>query len=465
MKKYKSIKWFRSVSFRLPMLFISSILLLLILVGSTVFMRFRRRMIQDYSRMGEGVTNLMATEIDPNKTDLYLEENFDSEEYNRILNRLYDLKNNYPDVLYMYVYRIKPDGAIVIFDLDSEEGALDADSPGDIYKLDDAFQERIDDLTAGRPVPAMTGDTEDGYLLTYCRPMFDSDGNYQCHACVDFSIEQLHREDIKFVSEILVLLLIAVIVILLFDIYIVERRISGPLTTMKRTTDKFSYETASDHENNIRIMEELNIHTGDEIEDIYHVFIVFMKNNLLYMKNLVKAENDIREKDEKLGQISVKAYKDALTGAGNKAAFNRASETLDKSPKPFAAAVFDINNLKYINDSFGHKEGDSYIKGCCGILFDVFGRENVFRIGGDEFAVLLTGNDFTDRDRLFGQAVSRFEQEDARTDRQPWERYSMAGGMSERSGLSDTAEQVLESADEKMYQNKVDFKKKNGSYR
>ncbi len=465
MKRHISIKWYRSVSFRLPMLFVSSTLLIILLVVSIVFVRFRERMIEDYSRMGKGVTNLMAMEIDPNKTDYYLEENFSSEEYNRILDRLYDLKDNYPGVLYMYVYRIKRDGAVVIFDLDSTEGAVDADKPGDIYKLDKAFIDHIDELTAGKQTPALTGQTEDGYLLTYCKPLFDSEGNYQCHVCVDFSIEQLHHDDIRFVSEILLFLIIAVILILLIDIYIVQKNIAGPLSTMKRTTDNFSYETDSDHENNIRLMEKLNIHTQDEIEDIYHVFIVFMKNNLLYMKNFLKAQDDIKEKDAALGQISRTAYFDALTEAGNKAAYNLAAEALDRSAKPFAVAVFDINNLKYINDHHGHKEGDSYICGCCAVLTDVFGSENVYRVGGDEFAILLSNNDYTDREKLFGQAAARFEETYAQTEKPVWERCSMAGGMAERTEAGETVGQIFSIADERMYQNKLRFKEKYGSYR
>lgn len=456
---------FRSVSIRLPLLLVSNTFVLILIVISIVFLRFRQRMIADYSVMGEGVTNLMAMEIDPDKTDQYIEENFSSEEYNRILDRFYDLKNNYPDVLYMYVYRIKRDGAVVVFDLNSEDGVMDADQPGDIYELDQAFVDRIDDLVVGNPTDAMAGNTEDGYLLTYCKPIFDSKGNYQCHVCVDFSLEQLHRDDIRFVSGIMIALLISVLVILLADMMIIQKTISGPLIKIKRATDSFSYETEEDHENNIRIMEKLDIRTGDEIEDIYHVFIVFMRNNVMYMKNFIKAQNDIRQKDEELGEISKTAYRDALTGVGNKAAYNETAGRLDNSPEPFAVAVFDINRLKQINDTYGHRAGDSYISGCSSILCQVFGSERIYRIGGDEFAVLLTDGAYNDCDTLFGKAVSLFTESFGSAAGEPWERCSMSGGISRRDSENETVEQVFRRADEMMYANKNDFKNKYGSYR
>lgn len=394
-----------SLTVRLPFLFIISILLILIIILTVVFFRFKSRMIEDYTDMSKGVTDLMAMDIDPDKTDLYIEKNFELEEYNNIRSRLYELKDNYPNVLYMYVYRFRYDGAQVVFDLDSEIGVKDADMPGDIYELDPELVKHIDELVAGTPLPALFGDTDDGYMLTYCKPLFDSEGNYQCHVCVDFSIEELHDQDIRFVIGIFLVSLVAIILVMCLDIYILNKKIANPLNRMKTATDTFAYETEQDHENNIRVMERLQIHTGDEIEDIYNLFLSFMKNNLLYMKRLAQANNTIIEKDTRIGQISKTAYSDALTEAGSKAAYNMAVSELEKkgigNAEPFAVLVYDINDLKYINDTYGHKAGDLYIKGCCGILTEVYGTDGVYRIGGDEFAVILTGGGFEKRNELF----------------------------------------------------------------
>lgn len=86
------------------------------------------------------------------------------------------------------------------------------------------------------------------------------------------------------------------------------------------------------------------------------------------------------------------AYMDTMTGLGNRAAFDRDAEALQQEGDngPFAVAVFDINNLKYINDTYGHTAGDKLIRDtalCIGKVFSEIGKS--YRIGGDEFVVLM----------------------------------------------------------------------------
>jgi GGDEF domain-containing protein len=53
--------------------------------------------------------------------------------------------------------------------------------------------------------------------------------------------------------------------------------------------------------------------------------------------------------------------------------------------------MFDLNDLKHINDRYGHERGDEYIVNCCRLICQVFKHSPVFRIGGDEFVALLRG--------------------------------------------------------------------------
>ena len=99
---------------------------------------------------------------------------------------------------------------------------------------------------------------------------------------------------------------------------------------------------------------------------------------------------------------------DSLTGIKNKHAYRQWEEDIDAEIKkgtqePFAVAVCDINDLKTVNDMYGHKEGDACIRHACVKICDVFSHSPVFRIGGDEFAVILTGEDYFQRKRLMEQ--------------------------------------------------------------
>lgn len=93
--------------------------------------------------------------------------------------------------------------------------------------------------------------------------------------------------------------------------------------------------------------------------------------------------------------ISTLAYTDGLTKVGNRTAYMEHLERLaSKVPsEPCGIAVFDVNNLKPVNDQRGHAAGDELLKHCATILqesFDSYGM--VYRTGGDEFAVILSGS-------------------------------------------------------------------------
>ena len=100
---------------------------------------------------------------------------------------------------------------------------------------------------------------------------------------------------------------------------------------------------------------------------------------------------------------------DPLTGVKNKNAYEQWEKEIDAriekgEQEPFAAVVCDINGLKTVNDLHGHKEGDNCIKEACAKVCGIFTHSPVFRIGGDEFAVILTGEDFDRRQELVEQA-------------------------------------------------------------
>lgn len=90
---------------------------------------------------------------------------------------------------------------------------------------------------------------------------------------------------------------------------------------------------------------------------------------------------------------------DSLTGIKNKHAYAQWEEKINAriqsgDQEPFAVVVCDVNNLKAVNDLYGHKEGDAYIKRACARICGVFSHSPVFRIGGDEFVAILSGEDY-----------------------------------------------------------------------
>ena len=163
-----------------------------------------------------------------------------------------------------------------------------------------------------------------------------------------------------------------------------------------------------------------------------------------------------------ISDLNSRAYSDALTGIKNKGAFDIAAARLndtihhsgDKSRLDFAVVMFDCNNLKKINDEFGHEQGDIYLQTATRVICQTFVHSPVFRLGGDEFAAVLQREDYRDRDELLRVFDKNAEAVNANA-KNPWEKVDIAKGMAEfRPGLDTDIDQVMRRADEQMYENK-----------
>ncbi len=162
--------------------------------------------------------------------------------------------------------------------------------------------------------------------------------------------------------------------------------------------------------------------------------------------------------------MSELATKDSLTGVRNKTAFDKKVAVLEQcladGDKDFGLVMLDLNNLKMINDSYGHDKGDISIKKLCRIICNTFQHSPVYRIGGDEFVVVLKEGDYQDVARLTEQFRLTMKAESENSRLAPWERISAAIGYAlYEDSLDSSVKSVLIRADRKMYQNKREMKR------
>ena len=160
--------------------------------------------------------------------------------------------------------------------------------------------------------------------------------------------------------------------------------------------------------------------------------------------------------ERRLAQAQSRANIDALTGVKNKHAYLEMEARLDRQiadqqQTSFAIVVFDVNDLKKVNDAFGHQAGDQYLRDACKLICDIFKHSPVFRVGGDEFAVIAQGQDYARMDELLGK-VNAHNAEAART-----------GGIVVACGMSKYEHDgcvapVYKRADRGMYENKSKLK-------
>lgn len=191
--------------------------------------------------------------------------------------------------------------------------------------------------------------------------------------------------------------------------------------------------------------------------------VTYASDHMHFIICVENRDEDIRKEREHLAELSTAnemARRDELTHTKNKTAYREVESELQGRIEdgdecaPFGIAVFDINDLKVVNDTQGHKAGDDYIKASCMLVCRVFHHSPVFRIGGDEFAVILRGQDFENRERLLSSLRSRVE-ENVRIGEGP----VVASGLAEyQPGVDRLVEDVFNRADHQMYKDKARLK-------
>lgn len=108
---------------------------------------------------------------------------------------------------------------------------------------------------------------------------------------------------------------------------------------------------------------------------------------LLYVMLNHDNENSYILRDQFLMQVT---RHDELTGLLNRRAFSDAYHGIE-SDIDIGVVFFDVNGLKYINDTYGHEAGDELLIKISGKLIENFRKEEIYRISGDEFVVLMPG--------------------------------------------------------------------------
>lgn len=177
-------------------------------------------------------------------------------------------------------------------------------------------------------------------------------------------------------------------------------------------------------------------------------------------KSFSAAQSYIRKYLEYVSGI---AYKDSLTGVRNKTAYDKFINDLKKrlelrEVSSFGVVALDVNNLKKINDTYGHDSGSFLLQNACNLICKTYMHSPVFRVGGDEFIVVLFNNDYIHREALYAQLQANMAKS-AAIAKNPWEKISIAAGMAIYDATkNDSISDVEKRADEAMYKNKKEMK-------
>ncbi|MBP5529425.1 MAG: GGDEF domain-containing protein [Lachnospiraceae bacterium] len=196
-----------------------------------------------------------------------------------------------------------------------------------------------------------------------------------------------------------------------------------------------------------------------EVSRNMRLTVLWSSDKVHFVIGLENIDEEVKKEEEQLRELTTQrefARKDELTGVKNKNAYREFEDLMQKrisggSPiSPFAIIVCDINNLKIINDTAGHKVGDEYIIEASKLICETFTHSPVYRIGGDEFVVVLNAGDYINREKLLKQIRAVVIKNIGKK-----EGVVIATGIADYDSINDkTLSDVFERADAKMYENK-----------
>ena len=183
-------------------------------------------------------------------------------------------------------------------------------------------------------------------------------------------------------------------------------------------------------------------------------------------ENLQTSLNQFMEDNSRLDQI---AKMDELTGLYNRRGFLDKAQIEIGNPenkgKRALICFADMDNLKYVNDKFGHDDGDFALREIAAILKDAFREKDIIgRMGGDEFIVFAMIQ-VSDYEKQIKDRIEQITRQHNEAAGKPYP-IEMSTGISEfLCGTDIDIHEIIERADEKLYKEKAEKKAKNGSYR
>lgn len=247
--------------------------------------------------------------------------------------------------------------------------------------------------------------------------------------------EEIYAAQNRMMRQSLVLLVLILVISVLLTVQ-VTKRITRPLKELTRAAKKVAGGDLS---------VSIECSTRDEVGVLAKSF-----------------EQTVKSLKQHMDYINKLAYTDAMTGAMNKMAYKEAVTSMEKQMEKgavkFAVVVMDINNLKKINDNFGHEFGDMLIRDSASIIQRTFKENTIYRIGGDEFVTILKNDEVGKKAEFlatFHDEITRFNRNNTKYEQKVQIAIGIAAYV---SGEDKSFQTVFRRADAVMYQNKIALK-------
>ena len=276
------------ITFGIMMVFVA------LVTTSISYLLYQRFAVTQYTYTAKNIASVVAATVDGDRVDDYFVEGTGSADYADTMNKLRKIYESSPNIKYIYVYKIEPDGCYVVFDLDTED--TEGGKLGDFVPFDESFLDKVPLLLSGQEIePVISNDTF-GWLLTDYEPVYNSNHKCVCYAAADISMEEVTTNGISFLAKVLSLFLGFFIMIIVFAMWYMQYHLTYPIDAMTYAARNFAYNSDEEMDTGVERIKDLKIITGDEIENLYESLSKTFGETVGYLE-------DVKNKSEEINKM------------------------------------------------------------------------------------------------------------------------------------------------------------------
>lgn len=466
-------KRFHPISRDVTLTIIANIILMTLIISVVTYLIYTRSFYERYRAQMGSIVNYVQQYIDDDDMSRCAETYEESEKYKETRAFFDNFVDHYSDLHYLYIVKVlEPGDPVKMRSVLAANSTYEKENePENLIYIGDGEEDWYDEETAEKFRDALNG-TEDVFFMqpsawgvdyTLARPLIDSSGKHYAVLCVDISGEELKDKLYSSIFTNIAMIVVLGLAMVLVLVWWMRVHITRPLKKLEDSVKEYAGSIQNKKNPDDMLFTPPKMKINNEIRALSSSIAVMSMDLRDYARNIVAVNKQVEGLQGYVSKINDVAYYDPLTKVKNRAAYEKACEDLEEDifnqNARFAIVMADINNLKKVNDEFGHDRGNEYIMGVCRILSDIYKRSPIFRIGGDEFVIVLEGKDYANRDILKKTAEEELLKTAGNKEAKPWNRYSAAMGMSVYvQGKDMDVETVFKRADEEMYAAKAKMK-------
>jgi sigma-B regulation protein RsbU (phosphoserine phosphatase) len=243
---------------------------------------------EHYKRLAVNIARTAAGFMDGDKIPLYAETMTKDEDYFRMLDILFEIKND-NDILFLYVEIISGDNVVYIMDADTSETAYEL---GEARPLAAESYKYLDNLEHG--IPPFITHSNFGWLSSAYAPVFDSRGRVSALVGVDISMDEVAAEQHSYLVKLLLAMIAAVTLTIYVFLKLLRRFIIIPVNRLAAAAESFVTNGPREESAGLATssISRLDIHTGDEIESLCAAMKTMAGDITEYVKNITEITSE-----------------------------------------------------------------------------------------------------------------------------------------------------------------------------